>query len=111
MIGDSVELDVGPVAHGGHCVARLDGRVVFVRHTLPGERVRVRLTEAAPEARGRTIGLSNAFGTLTRAGSVVLTGQLYEAYGMGGSLVWIVTAAGLAVGLTCISPTRRPRTR
>ena len=69
------------------------------------------VTEAAPEARGRTIGLSNAFGTLTRAGSVVLTGQLYEAYGMGGSLVWIVTAAGLAVGLTCISPTRRQRTR
>ena len=41
-----VELEVGPVAHGGHCVARLDGRVVFVRHTLPGERVRARLTDA-----------------------------------------------------------------
>ena len=41
-----VELVVGPVAHGGHCVARLDGRVVFVRHSLPGERVRARLTEA-----------------------------------------------------------------
>jgi len=40
-----LELDVGPVAHGGHCVARLDGRVVFVRHALPGERVRVRVTE------------------------------------------------------------------
>jgi tRNA/tmRNA/rRNA uracil-C5-methylase (TrmA/RlmC/RlmD family) len=36
---------VGPVAHGGHCVARHEGRVVFVRHTLPGERVRVRVTE------------------------------------------------------------------
>lgn len=44
--GDVVELDVGAVAHGGHCVARLDGRVVFVRHALPGERVRARLTEA-----------------------------------------------------------------
>ncbi len=43
--GDLVELVVGPVAHGGHCVARLDGRVVFVRHALPGERVRARLTE------------------------------------------------------------------
>lgn len=41
-----VELVVGPVAHGGHCVARLSGRVVFVRHALPGERVRARLTEA-----------------------------------------------------------------
>ncbi len=37
-------VDVGPVAHGGHCVARLDGQVVFVRHTLPGERVRIRIT-------------------------------------------------------------------
>lgn len=38
-------VDVGPVAHGGHCVARLDGQVVFVRHTLPGERVRIRVTD------------------------------------------------------------------
>ena len=34
-----LELDVGPIAHGGHCVARSEGRVVFVRHALPGERV------------------------------------------------------------------------
>ena len=34
-----LELQVGPVAHGGHCVARHEGRVVFVRHALPGERV------------------------------------------------------------------------
>ena len=38
------------VAHGGHCVTRLPatdgpGRVVFVRHALPGERVVVEITE------------------------------------------------------------------
>jgi tRNA/tmRNA/rRNA uracil-C5-methylase (TrmA/RlmC/RlmD family) len=33
------------VAHGGHCVARVEGRVVFVRHALPGERVVARVTE------------------------------------------------------------------
>ncbi|MDF2143581.1 class I SAM-dependent RNA methyltransferase [Knoellia sp. p5-6-4] len=49
--GDEVEVVVGPVAHGGHCVARHEGRVVFVRHTLPGERVRVRITEARPGQR------------------------------------------------------------
>ncbi len=38
-------VEVGPVAHGGHCVARVDGQVVFVRHALPGERVRLRITE------------------------------------------------------------------
>jgi tRNA/tmRNA/rRNA uracil-C5-methylase (TrmA/RlmC/RlmD family) len=43
--GAEFEVTVGPVAHGGHCVARHEGRVVFVRHTLPGERVVVRVTE------------------------------------------------------------------
>ncbi|MGH8876043.1 MAG: class I SAM-dependent RNA methyltransferase [Stackebrandtia sp.] len=38
-------VDVGPVAHGGSCVARSEGRVIFVRHALPGERVRIRVTE------------------------------------------------------------------
>lgn len=38
-------VEVGPVAHGGHCVARHEGRVLFVRHTLPGERVMVRVTD------------------------------------------------------------------
>ncbi len=36
---------VGAVAHGGHCVARVDGRVVFVRHALPGELVTIRVSE------------------------------------------------------------------
>jgi tRNA/tmRNA/rRNA uracil-C5-methylase (TrmA/RlmC/RlmD family) len=43
--GTDFEVTVGPVAHGGHCVARHEGRVVFVRHSLPGERVVVRVTE------------------------------------------------------------------
>lgn len=49
--GTTVDLEIGPVAHGGHCVARHEGRVVFVRHTLPGERVRARLTDAGPDAK------------------------------------------------------------
>ena len=44
-VGREFEATVGPVAHGGHCVARHEGRVVFVRHTLPGERVVVSITE------------------------------------------------------------------
>jgi tRNA/tmRNA/rRNA uracil-C5-methylase (TrmA/RlmC/RlmD family) len=44
-LGQEVELTVGPVAHGGHCVARHEGRVVFVRHALPGERVRAVVTD------------------------------------------------------------------
>jgi tRNA/tmRNA/rRNA uracil-C5-methylase (TrmA/RlmC/RlmD family) len=45
-IGTELELDVTNVAHGGIFVARHEGRVVFVSDTLPGERVRVRLTDA-----------------------------------------------------------------
>ena len=36
-------LTAGPPANGGSCVARHDGRVVFVRYALPGETVRVRV--------------------------------------------------------------------
>ncbi len=46
--GDEVVLRVGSVAHGGHFVARHQGRVVFVRHALPGELVRVVVTEGRP---------------------------------------------------------------
>jgi tRNA/tmRNA/rRNA uracil-C5-methylase (TrmA/RlmC/RlmD family) len=44
-LGHRFELTVGPVAHGGHCVARVEGRVIFVRHALPGEQVIVEITE------------------------------------------------------------------
>jgi tRNA/tmRNA/rRNA uracil-C5-methylase (TrmA/RlmC/RlmD family) len=49
-VGEHFDVEVGPVAHGGHCVARIPGagfrdRVVFVRHALPGERVTIEITE------------------------------------------------------------------
>lgn len=47
----TIELTVGPPAHGGHCVARLDNRVIFVRHALPGERVRAQITHEGPRGR------------------------------------------------------------
>ena len=43
--GRRLELLIGPVAHGGHCVARHEGRVVFVRHALPEETVLAEVTE------------------------------------------------------------------
>ena len=55
LLGVVLELDVGPVAHGGHCVARVGddahGRVIFVRHALPGERVRVHVRDKLLGAR------------------------------------------------------------
>src|ERR671926_120554 len=41
-IGTEMELTVGPVGHGGFCVARHQGRGVVVRAALPGERHPVR---------------------------------------------------------------------
>ncbi|MBA2773785.1 MAG: TRAM domain-containing protein, partial [Nocardioidaceae bacterium] len=51
LVGTAVVVDVGPVAHGGHHVARHEGRVVFVRHALTGERVRVRVTDGQSDSR------------------------------------------------------------
>lgn len=45
LVGRQFEAQIGKVAHGGHCVTRYDGRVVFVRHALPGETVRVQITD------------------------------------------------------------------
>lgn len=49
--GDRLVVEVGPVAHGGHCVARHDGQVLFVRHALPGERVEVVVTDVGRKNR------------------------------------------------------------
>ena len=46
--GDVLELTAGEAAHGGWCVARageLGSLVLFVRHALPGERVRAVITQ------------------------------------------------------------------
>lgn len=57
-VGEEYDVTAGPIAHGGHVVARISSvvepgraapgvetRVVFVRHALPGEQVRIRITE------------------------------------------------------------------
>jgi tRNA/tmRNA/rRNA uracil-C5-methylase (TrmA/RlmC/RlmD family) len=49
-VGELFTAQVGPIAHGGHCVVRVpvepgESRVVFVRHAIPGERVVVEITE------------------------------------------------------------------
>jgi tRNA/tmRNA/rRNA uracil-C5-methylase (TrmA/RlmC/RlmD family) len=49
--GDEVEIDVTSFAHGGAGVARHRGQVLFVRHALPGERVRARVGEVGPRGR------------------------------------------------------------
>jgi tRNA/tmRNA/rRNA uracil-C5-methylase (TrmA/RlmC/RlmD family) len=47
-VGERFSVDVGAIAHGGFAIARLaqeGGRVLFVRHAVPGERVVAEITE------------------------------------------------------------------
>lgn len=44
-LGAQFDIAVDRLGHGGVCVGRHEGRVVFVRHALPGERLRVQVTE------------------------------------------------------------------
>lgn len=91
--------DSRPMAIGGVLVFLTGFELAFVSSlTL--------VTEAAPEARGRAIGLSNAMGTIARAGAVVASGQLYEAFGMSGSLVLAGSAGCAALVATAATRTR-----
>ncbi|MEO6653854.1 MAG: MFS transporter [Ilumatobacteraceae bacterium] len=63
------------------------------------------VTEAAPMARGRAIGISNACGTVARGGAVVLSGQLYESFGIRGSITMSLAATTAAFAMTMLTVT------
>lgn len=48
--GDQIDLEITAVAHGGVFVGRHEGRVVFVPDAIPGERVRVQLTQTGDKS-------------------------------------------------------------
>ncbi|MEV5041818.1 class I SAM-dependent RNA methyltransferase [Microbacterium sp. LMI1x-1-1.1] len=60
--GDLLDLDITAVAHGGVFVARHENRVVFVSDAIPGERVRVALTDTKKSSfwRGDTVEVLDA---------------------------------------------------
>ena len=43
-IGDIITLNVGNIANGGHFIGRHNDQIVFVRHSLTGERANVKIT-------------------------------------------------------------------
>lgn len=63
------------------------------------------VSEAMPDARGKTLAISNAVGTLTRGTGTVLSGVLYAAWGIGGSAAFSATAA--VVAASCFLLSRR----
>lgn len=42
--GENLEIPIQAMAYGGRGIGRIEGYVIFVPHTLPGERARVQLT-------------------------------------------------------------------
>jgi 23S rRNA (uracil1939-C5)-methyltransferase len=44
-VGETIELTLDAMAHGGSALGRHDGRVIFVPYTIPGERVQARITD------------------------------------------------------------------
>ena len=43
-IGEVIQVEIGPVAHGGHFVARHNNQVIFVRHGITGEIAKIKIT-------------------------------------------------------------------
>ena len=43
-VGEVIQGEIGPVAHGGHFVARHNGQVIFVRHGITGELAKIKIT-------------------------------------------------------------------
>jgi len=55
-VGDRVTVEIGPVAHGGHFIARHKGQVIFVRYGITGEEAVVEITSTSSKlARGDAI--------------------------------------------------------
>lgn len=63
------------------------------------------VSEAMPDARGTTLAIGNAIGTLTRGTGTIASGLLYGAYGIAGSAALSATAA--AVSASCLVLSRR----
>ena len=55
-LGRTIELEVGAVAHGGHCVARAEGRVRFRAVLPPDSRGGRHMMGLAITADGRSFG-------------------------------------------------------
>jgi DHA1 family inner membrane transport protein len=61
------------------------------------------VSESMPNARGSTLAVSNAVGTVARASGVVASGWLYDAHGINGTAGLSAAAATVAVGSLLLS--------
>ena len=57
------------------------------------------VSEAMPHARGRALAANNAIGTASRGTGIVMSGLLYESYGIRGPIAISLSAAAVALAL------------
>lgn len=69
------------------------------------------VSESMPDARGSTLAVGNAVGTVARASGAVLSGWLYVSHGIGGTAGLSATAAIAAVGSLIVSRRMPPSRR
>jgi DHA1 family inner membrane transport protein len=96
------------LSSNGHLAVGMVGLLIFLLGFEYGFVTSLSLTsEAMPEARGTTLALSNAVGTVARGAGAILSGLLYGLHGIAGTASLSVCAA--AVSLTCFVLSRRIR--
>jgi DHA1 family inner membrane transport protein len=96
------------LSSNGHLAVGMVGLLIFLLGFEYGFVTSLSLTsEAMPEARGTTLALSNAVGTVARGAGAILSGWLYGLHGIAGTASLSVCAA--AVSLTCFVLSRRIR--
>ena len=60
-VGDRITVEIGPIAHGGHFIARHKGQVIFVRYGITGEEAVVEITSVSSKlARGDAVEIIKA---------------------------------------------------
>lgn len=69
------------------------------------------VSESMPDARGATLAVGNAVGTVARAGGAVLSGWLYGIHGIGGTAGLSAAAAIAAMGSLTLSRRMQPGRR
>ena len=67
------------------------------------------VSESVPDARGTTLAVSNAVGTIARAAGAVSSGWLYGVHGIAGTATLAAICALAAIGCLVLSRRRTPR--
>ncbi len=92
------------LSSNGHLAVGMAGLLLFLLGFEYGFVTSLSLTsEAMPEARGTTLALSNAIGTVARGGGAIATGWLYGIHGIAGTAALSMSAATISVACFVLS--------